>query len=201
MAKVFISHVTTEVQLVEAFCAKVRSLGHEPVLVEEMPSLGMPPNEKVSHYLRQCEAAVVLATRDPEGGEKTRQNIVEEIGRIQQHWSRQHPPWVLFREVGVRLPSNVGTGTIGGHLTQFQIRHGRWRSAIPRTTQDVPRTRSSWRWRMRTCWRRARISRCLSPGVRRPMSAARGERSTSTVCQSMRRGSWLSDARSRARNP
>jgi len=109
MAKVFMSHVTGEVELVEAFCGKVRSLGHEPVLVEDMPSLGMPPNEKVSYYLTQCEAAVVLATGDPEGGENTRQNIVEEIGRIQQHWSQQHPPWVLFLEVSVRMPSNVGT--------------------------------------------------------------------------------------------
>jgi len=52
------------------------------------------------------------------------------------------------------------------------------------------------RWRMSTCCRRARISRSLSSGVRRPISDAMEERSRRTRCQNMIRGSWLGVAKS-----
>ena len=53
-----------------------------PVLVEDRPSLGMSPEDKVRHYMQECDVGLALATEDPERPGQTRQNIIEEIGRL-----------------------------------------------------------------------------------------------------------------------
>jgi len=102
---VFISHSNARPEITEVFYQALKGAGLIPVIVEEQPSKSMGPDEKVQHYLEQCQAAVVLATSDPDAPKRTRPNILEELGRIRTLLPDR---FMVFVQAGVQMPSNVG---------------------------------------------------------------------------------------------
>jgi len=65
----------------------LNALGITPIIVEEQPSEGRSKDKNVEYYLKQCDCAIILATKgdiDGKTGEFIpRGNILNEIGRAQ----------------------------------------------------------------------------------------------------------------------
>jgi len=78
-------------------------LGAEPVIVEDLPSMGMAVDDKVEYYLGQADCAIILATSD-EGKPTARQNVIHEIGLAQSKFPNRI---VYLLEDGVEFPSNI----------------------------------------------------------------------------------------------
>jgi len=105
LPKAFLSHGKESKALVTV-AEFLRSLGVEPVLVEDQPSLDKTVDDKVKYYLGQADFVVILATGDDEIGGKLhpRQNIIHEIGLAQN----THAGRILYLlEEGAEFPSNI----------------------------------------------------------------------------------------------
>lgn len=103
--KAFISHGKKSVALtkLEDF---VRSLGVEPLIVKEQPSLDKTVDDKVNYYLGQADFVIILATGDDEidGKLHPRQNVIHEIGLAQ----KTHAGKIIYLlEEGTEFPSNI----------------------------------------------------------------------------------------------
>ena len=63
------------------------ALGVTPIIVEEQPSEGRSKDKNVEYYLKQCDCAIILATKGDVDGRTgefiPRGNILHEIGRYQ----------------------------------------------------------------------------------------------------------------------
>ena len=84
--KIFISHGGPFVQHVRLVERLTALLGFTPIVVEDMPNLGLSVNEKVRKYMRMCRALVVLATSEGESCRsrtRMRQNVAHELGMLQ----------------------------------------------------------------------------------------------------------------------
>lgn len=103
--KAFISHSKESVALskLEEF---LRTLGVEPLIVKEQPSLDKTVDDKVNYYLSQADFVVILATGDDEinGKMHPRQNVIHEIGLAQQ----THEGKIIYLlEERAQFPSNI----------------------------------------------------------------------------------------------
>jgi len=85
--KAFIAHggeTTAREKLVNFLDA----LGITPIIVEGQPSEGRSKDKNVEHYLKQCDCAIILATKGDVDGRTgefiPRGNILNEIGRAQE---------------------------------------------------------------------------------------------------------------------
>ena len=81
--------------------------GMRPIVVEEMPSLGMNPDAKVNHYMDRTDFGVILAeARSPStqnGKSYPRLNVVDEIARVRKVLKSR---FILLLEAGLSLPTN-----------------------------------------------------------------------------------------------
>jgi predicted nucleotide-binding protein len=84
------------------------ALGVTPIIVEEQPSEGRSKDKNVEYYLKQCNCAVILATKgdiDGQTGEFIpRGNILNEVGRCQEILPNR---MVYLLEEGVKFPTNI----------------------------------------------------------------------------------------------
>jgi len=67
---VFISHGGPFRTHVDATCELIKAMGLSPVVVSDMPNLGLSINEKVRFYMGLCGSAIVLATVEDETAAK-----------------------------------------------------------------------------------------------------------------------------------
>lgn len=84
----------------------LHTIGIEPLIVEEQPSLDKTVDDKVNHYLEQADFVIILATGDDqvEGKLQPRQNVIHEIGLAQ----RAHPGKIIYLlEDNTEFPSNI----------------------------------------------------------------------------------------------
>jgi hypothetical protein len=84
------------------------ALGVTPIIVEEQPSQGRSKDKNVEHYLKQCDCAIILATKgdiDGRTGEFIpRGNILIEIGRSQEIL----PDRIIYLlEEGAKFPTDI----------------------------------------------------------------------------------------------
>lgn len=84
------------------------SLGVTPTIVEAQPSQGRSKEKNVEHYLKQCDCAIILATKGDVDGRTDefipRGNILNEIGRCQEIFPDR---MVYLLEEGVKFPTNI----------------------------------------------------------------------------------------------
>lgn len=105
--KAFIAHGGKSVarDKVESFLI---ALGVTPIIVEEQPSEGRSKDKNVEYYLKQCDCAIILATKgdvDGRSGEFIpRGNILNEVGRCQEIFPNRT---VYLLEEGVKFPTNI----------------------------------------------------------------------------------------------
>lgn len=103
--KAFISHGkgSTALNKLEEF---LHTLGVEPLIVKEQPSLDKTVDDKVNYYLSQADFVVILATGDDEfkGKLHPRQNVIHEIGLAQKSHSGKI---IYLLEEGAEFPSNI----------------------------------------------------------------------------------------------
>lgn len=86
----------------------LNALGITPIIVEEQPSEGRSKDKNVEHYLKQCDCAIILATRGDVDGRTgefiPRGNILNEVGRCQEILPNRT---VYLLEEGVKFPTNI----------------------------------------------------------------------------------------------
>lgn len=84
------------------------ALGVTPIIVEEQPSEGRSKDKNVEHYLKQCDCAIILATKgdiDGRTGEFIpRGNILIEIGRSQEILPDR---MIYLLEEGAKFPTDI----------------------------------------------------------------------------------------------
>jgi predicted nucleotide-binding protein len=84
------------------------ALGVTPIIVEEQPSEGRSKDKNVEHYLKQCDCAIILATKgDVDGltGEFIpRGNILIESGRYQEILPDR---MIYLLEEGAKFPTDI----------------------------------------------------------------------------------------------
>lgn len=84
------------------------ALGITPVIVEEQPSEGRSKDKNVEHYLKQCDCAIILATKGDVDGRTgefiPRGNILIEISRCQEILPVRT---VYLLEEGAKFPTNI----------------------------------------------------------------------------------------------
>ena len=84
------------------------ALGVTPTIVEEQPSQGRSKDKNVEYYLKQCDCAIILATKGDVDGRTgefiPRGNILNEIGRCQEIFPNR---MVYLLEEGVKFPTNI----------------------------------------------------------------------------------------------
>jgi len=84
------------------------ALGVTPTIVEEQPSQGRSKDKNVEYYLKQCDCAVILATKgdvDSKTGEFIpRGNILIEVGRCQERFPNRT---IYLLERGTKFPTNI----------------------------------------------------------------------------------------------
>jgi len=103
--KAFISHGKESAAL-RKLREFIETLGIEPLIAKEQPSLDKTVNEKVNYYLGQADFVVILATGDDEFENKLhpRQNVIHEIGLAQ----KTHAGKIVYLlEEGAVFPSNI----------------------------------------------------------------------------------------------
>jgi len=84
------------------------ALGVTPIIVEEQPSEGRSKDKNVEYYLKQCDCAIILATKgdiDGRTGEFIpRGNILNELGRCQEIFPNRT---IYLLEEGAKFPTNI----------------------------------------------------------------------------------------------
>jgi predicted nucleotide-binding protein len=84
------------------------ALGVIPIIVEEQPSEGRSKDKNVEYYLKQCDFAIILATKgdiDGRTGEFIpRGNILNEVGRCQEIFPNR---MIYLLEEGAKFPTNI----------------------------------------------------------------------------------------------
>jgi hypothetical protein len=84
------------------------ALGVTPIIVEEQPSEGRSKDKNVEYYLKQCDCAIILATKGDVDGRTgefiPRGNILNEVGRCQEILPNR---MVYLLEEGVKFPTNI----------------------------------------------------------------------------------------------
>jgi predicted nucleotide-binding protein len=84
------------------------ALGVTPIIVEEQPSEGRSKDKNVEYYLKQCDCAVILATKGDVDGRTgefiPRANILNEVGRCQEILPNK---MVYLLEEGVKFPTDI----------------------------------------------------------------------------------------------
>lgn len=84
------------------------ALGVTPIIVEDQPSEGRSVDKNVEHYLRQCDCAIILATKGDvdgrTGGFIPRGNILIEIGRAQEILSDR---MIYLLEKETKFPTDI----------------------------------------------------------------------------------------------
>jgi predicted nucleotide-binding protein len=84
------------------------ALGVTPIIVEEQPSEGRSKDKNVEHYLKQCDCAIILATKGDVDGQTgefiPRGNILIEIGRCQEIL---HDRMIYLLEEGAKFPTDI----------------------------------------------------------------------------------------------
>lgn len=104
---IFVSHGTPSTAL-DHLVEFLRTLGLNPIVVEDQPSMGMSVDGKVEVYVAVSEAAVILATGDDKVGGETalrpRQNVIHEIGLCQKAFGNKI---IYLLEQGTEFPSNI----------------------------------------------------------------------------------------------
>jgi predicted nucleotide-binding protein len=84
------------------------ALGVTPIIVEKQPSEGRSKGKNVEYYLKQCDCAIILATKgdiDGRTGEFIpRGNILNEVGRCQEIFPNR---MVYLLEEEVKFPTNI----------------------------------------------------------------------------------------------
>lgn len=104
---IFVSHGKRSTAL-KHLIEFLRTLGLNPIVVEDQPSMGMSVDNKIEVYLAVSEAAVILATGDDKvAGEVTlrpRQNVIHEIGLCQKALGNKI---IYLLEQGTEFPSNI----------------------------------------------------------------------------------------------
>jgi len=84
------------------------ALGVTPIIVEEQPSEGRSKDKNVEHYLKQCDCAIILATKGDVDGQTgefiPRGNILNEVGRCQEIFPNRT---VYLLEEEVKFPTNI----------------------------------------------------------------------------------------------
>lgn len=84
------------------------ALGVTPTITEKQPSQGRSKDKNVEYYLKQCDCAIILATRGDVDGRTgefiPRGNILNEIGRCQEIFPNRI---VYLLEEGVKFPTNI----------------------------------------------------------------------------------------------
>lgn len=106
--KVFISHGHNELAKHKLKDFVRDRLDMEPVILADQPDLGLTIVEKLEHYGRQCQFALILLTGDDEtvsGGMRARQNVIHELGYFHGVLGRNRV--LLLKEEGVELFSNI----------------------------------------------------------------------------------------------
>ena len=86
----------------------VEALGIKPLVVEMLPSKGMPLVDKVKKYQQEADRAIILATRGgiidiKSGKQHPRLNVIDELSSF---WEAFPEKVILLLEKGVELPSN-----------------------------------------------------------------------------------------------
>ena len=86
----------------------VEALGIKPLVVEMLPSKGMPLVDKVKKYQQEADCAIILATRGgiidiKSGKQHPRLNVIDELSSF---WEAFPEKVILLLEKGVELPSN-----------------------------------------------------------------------------------------------
>jgi predicted nucleotide-binding protein len=104
---VFIAHGGRFMKHVRLMAEFLVAINWYPVVVKDLPNLGLSIDEKVRRYMKMCHAAVVLATADDEDRSKsrTRPNVDQEMGML-QITPEIGGRIVLMKERSVRLASN-----------------------------------------------------------------------------------------------
>ena len=80
----------------------------DPVVLSEQPDLGLTIVEKLEHYGKDCEFAIIIFTADDEtmsGGFRARQNVIHELGYFHSLIGRNRV--LLLKEAGIELFSNI----------------------------------------------------------------------------------------------
>lgn len=84
------------------------ALGITPIIVEEQPSEGRSKDKNVEHYLKQCDCAIILATKGDVDGRTgefiPRGNILIEVGRCQEILPGRT---IYLLEEGAKFPTNI----------------------------------------------------------------------------------------------
>jgi len=85
------------------------ALGVKPIIIEELPDIGMSINQKVQNYMNMCNVGLALITKADrlEGSDEIRgrPNVDHEIGMMMSTPSIG-PRLILLKEKGVSLPTN-----------------------------------------------------------------------------------------------
>jgi predicted nucleotide-binding protein len=106
-SKIFISHGndTSALNLLREF---IIAIGLIPVIVKNEPNKGMSVDDKVVNNLKNCKAAIILATGDDivNGSDffQPRQNVIHEIGLAQQILKHKI---IYLLEEDTKFPSNI----------------------------------------------------------------------------------------------
>lgn len=81
--------------------------GYRPIIIEELPSLGKSPDDKVDHYLEMCQFGVIFAelrrASVQDGVPHPRLNIVDELVRIKKTLNGR---FVVLLEEGLSINSD-----------------------------------------------------------------------------------------------
>ncbi len=105
--KAFISH-GKESRALTKVAEFLRTIGIEPIIVEERPTLDKALPDKVDFYLNLSDLVVIVATGDDkiEGKLYPRQNVIHEIGLAQ----KTHAGKIIYLlEEKTEFPSNIRT--------------------------------------------------------------------------------------------
>lgn len=107
-AKIFISHGHDDLAKHKLKDFVRDRLHMEAVVLAEQPDLGLTIVEKLEHYGRACQFALILLTGDDKtasGGRRARQNVIHELGYFHGALGRKRV--LLLKEAGVELFSNI----------------------------------------------------------------------------------------------
>lgn len=106
--KIFISHGHNEIAMHKLKDFVRDRLHMEAVVLSEQPDLGLTIVEKLEHYGKACQFALILLTADDEtksGGLRARQNVIHELGYFHGVLGRKRV--LLLKEGGIELFSNI----------------------------------------------------------------------------------------------
>ena len=106
--KIFISHGHNDLAKHKLKDFVRERLSMEPLVLTEQPDLGFTIVEKLEHYGRDCNFALILLTGDDateSGGLRARQNVIHELGYFHGVLGRKRV--LLLKEKGVEVFSNI----------------------------------------------------------------------------------------------